>query len=468
MKKEDIEKMDTGELDVSAGNAAEGTDNDTADIDKDSDTEGSEETDISEDTPDDDEKESKPESAVNKTVAANDKTLASNKKKIIIELALAVIAIAAIVIAIVIKKRNDDKPVEEPVVTETPGMINIDNSALFENPPAVSPMVQNEDLDYEALVSEGKMLKLKGNNGQDIYVHNYTNSSYFNEETKYDEAELNDMITKTVLVNFLEKTETDRDTAQMYDTVSINYAGTMDGVAFDGGTANDQEVTIGVSAYIDGFTEGIVGMKVGETKDVHVTFPEDYSNTDLAGKPAVFAITLNKIIAANKVPELTDEIASSYTGGELTTAAALKEHFKKNLLSTSIWKFIDTDFYISDLPEDTVIAYYNKLLETLDKSSKQYQMSAESLIGMYYGTDVEEYKKQMMTEAVESMRHAVLYNAIAAKENVTVSDDDILKLATDYGYADKVDDFKQEYGEDIIHDYILQSNLMDFFITLHD
>ena len=73
-----------------------------------------------------------------------------------------------------------------------------------------------------------------------------------------------------------------------------------------------------------------------------------------------------------------------------------------------------------------------------------------------------------MVEAVESMRHAALYNAIAAKENISVSDDDILKLAGDYGYtSENIDEFKEMYGEDIIHDYILQSNLMDYFITLH-
>ena len=311
------------------------------------------------------------------------------------------------------------------------------------------------------------MLKLTGPNGEDIYVHNYTNSEYFNAETVLDEDKLNDLIVKNVLGNYIEPVDVSRDVAQMYDTVSINFVGTMDGVPFDGGSANDQELTIGISAFIDGFTEGIVGMKVGETRDVHVTFPTDYHSPDLAGKPAVFAITLNKIINGNKVPELTDEMTVQITGGELTKAADLKDYYRKNQLSMLIWDFIDTDFHVSSLSDDKILSYYNMLLEQLDKNSQAYQTSAESLISMSYGLDIEAYKEQMMADAVESMRHSILYNAIGAKEGISVSDEDIQKLAADYGFADNIQEFKDNYGEDMIHDYILQSNLMDYFITLH-
>ena len=405
--------------------------------------------------------------------SSSDEKVSSNKAKIIVELALAAVAIIAIVIAIAIKQKQENSDptastADQQIAGTETTPVNIDNSVLYKNIPAITPLVQNEDLDYAALESEGKMLKLTGTNGEEIYVHNYSNEKYFNDETPFDNSEVDAEIRKNVLVSFLEPEEVSRDTAEMYDTVSINYVGTMDGVAFDGGTANDQQLTIGISAYIDGFTEGIVGMKVGETKDVHVTFPEDYSSTDLAGKPAVFSITLNQIINANKIPELTDEIANTYTGGQLTTAAELRDYFKKNLLSVKIWDFIDTDFHVSSVSDEDILSYYNKLMESIDKSSQQYQMSAESIINMYYGQDIEAYKQEMMVEAVESMRHAALYNAIAAKENISVSEDDILKLAGDYGYtSENIDEFKEMYGEDIIHDYILQSNLMDYFITLH-
>lgn len=429
--------------------------------------------------------ENGPETEASDTVSSTDEDVpeekpkkdkqGSNKKAIIFEIALAVVAVIVIIVAIVLrqKQNNEDPQDQAGDVTISTGeegseLVEIDNSILFSTTPEIPAMVQNESLDYEALVAENKMLKLKGSEGQDVYVHNYLNSDYFNEETQFDESQVDDLITKNVLANYLEPVEVTRDTAEMYDTVSINFAGSMNGVAFEGGTANDQELTIGVSAFIDGFTEGIVGMKVGETKDVHVTFPEEYpNNPDLAGKPAVFAITLNAIINGNKAPALTDEIASSYTGGEMSTAKELKEYFRKNQLSMVIWDFIDTDFYLSSLSDDAILSYYKKIIDQIDTSSKQYQMSAETLVSMYYGIDIESYKSEMMTEAVESMRHSILYNAIAEKEGITVSEDDIAKLAATYGYEGKVDDFKSAYGEDVIHDYLLQDNMMTYFLTLH-
>ena len=472
MKKNENEKEK--DLELESTGSEETAEDESSVEETSSEDETKEDNSSADDADDDTDTDAKEEKKAKKdSSSSSDDKATSNKTKIILELALAAVAIIAIVIAIVIKQKQDKEnstasAVESQIAGAETTPVNIDNSILYENVPAITPLVQNEDLDYAALEAEGKMLKLTGTNGEEIYVHNYTNEKYFNDETPFDESEVDAEIRKNVLVSFLEPEEVSRDTAEMYDTVSINYAGTMDGVAFDGGSANDQELTIGISAYIDGFTEGIVGMKVGETKDVHVTFPEDYGSTELAGKPAVFTITLNQIISGNKIPELTDEIASTYTGGQLATASELRNYFKKNLLSVKIWDFIDSDFHVSKVSDEDILSYYNKLMDSIDQASQQYQTSAESLISMYYGQNVEAYKQEMMVEAVESMRHSALYNAIAAKENISVSDEDILKLAGDYGYtSENVEEFKEMYGADIIHDYILQSNLMDYFITLH-
>ena len=427
------------------------------------------------DLPDDDEKPAGNKTSKPAASAAPAKDIAKNRKAIIFEIALAVLAVIVIVVSIVIIKQKKKDPSGNPqdeisITTGEPGseLAAVDNSILFSTTPDIPEMVQNETLDYEALVAENKMLKLKGSEGQDVYVHNYLNSDYFNKETQLDESEVDKVIVKNILSGYIEPVSVSRNTAEMYDTVSINFVGTMNGVAFEGGTADDQQVTIGVSAYIDGFTEGIVGMKVGETKDVHVTFPKDYGNTDLAGKPAVFAITLNQIISGNKIPELTDDIVNSFTGGELTSAAELRKNIKNNQLAVLIWDFIDSDFYLSSLSDESVKAYYDKIIAQLDASSQQTNTSAEMLINQYYNMDVEAYKKQMMIESVENMRHSILYNAIADKEGIKVSDDDIAKLAAEYGYTDNVDEFVSTYGEDMIHDYILQDNLMEYFISLHN
>lgn len=90
-------------------------------------------------------------------------------------------------------------------------------------------------------------------------------------------------------------TSTANAVAALEDTVIIDYVGTVDGVEFDGGTANDYSLVLGSGSFIDGFEDQIVGHKVGDKFDVNVTFPEDYSSEDLQGKDAVFAVNLKEI-----------------------------------------------------------------------------------------------------------------------------------------------------------------------------
>ena len=123
-----------------------------------------------------------------------------------------------------------------------------------------------------------------------------------------DEQDVTDYINSNILANFATVNQiTDRAAADG-DTVNIDYVGTIDGVAFEGGDTQGQgtDLELGSGAYIDGFEEQIVGHTPGETFDVNVTFPEDYGNADVAGKDAVFSTTLN-YISETVLPELTDE-----------------------------------------------------------------------------------------------------------------------------------------------------------------
>lgn len=120
---------------------------------------------------------------------------------------------------------------------------------------------------------------------------------------------------------------TDRP-AQMGDKVKIDYTGSVDGVAFEGGTAADYELTLGSGAFIPGFEEGVVGMKVGESKNVNVKFPEQYHAENLAGKDAVFVVTV-KDITVKKLPELDDEFAKDVS--EFDTLKAYEADVKKKI-----------------------------------------------------------------------------------------------------------------------------------------
>ena len=455
-----------GDLSAANGSAPE----DTGDKESSSTSDDGDESAISGDTDDSDNKEehavSRPTGS-NTEKSANADDLKKGRTIIIAELALAAIAIIIIVVSIALKKSNEKN---EPSVSNDIAVSEneIDNSILFTDIPEIPKFEKDSSIDYEGLEAEGKMLKLSGEDGSDIYVHNYTNREYFLSETSISENDVEETVRSQILFNYLESVPVSRDTCELYDTVSINYAGKIDGVAFDGGTAEDQIITLGVDPFIEGFTEGIIGMKVGETKDVLTRFPDSYpGGEELEGKEAVFTITLNSIEHGNKVPELTDELATEASEGQFTTAKEAREYIEKQLRAVKIWAFIDSDFYVANVPEDIVLTYYKRTMEQYDKNSKQSGYSVEDMVSLYYGVNMDEFKKETISTAAESVQHATLYNAIAKKEGVTVSDEDIAKLAADYGYSeDQIDAFKEEYTEEIIKDYILQSNLMDYFMTI--
>ena len=116
--------------------------------------------------------------------------------------------------------------------------------------------------------------------------------------------------------------------AQSGDTANIDFVGTVDGVKFDGGEAQGFDLVLGSGQFIPGFEDQVIGMNVGETKDVNVTFPENYQAENLKGKPAVFAVTLNAI-QGKELPELTDEFIKDATGSE--SIAAYREKAKARL-----------------------------------------------------------------------------------------------------------------------------------------
>ena len=112
------------------------------------------------------------------------------------------------------------------------------------------------------------------------------------------------------------------------DTVKLDYAGTVDGVAFEGGTAQDQTLVIGSNTFIPGFEEQMIGMQIGEEKDLNVTFPEQYHAENLAGKAAVFHVKVNGI-TVTEMPELDDDFAADVS--DFTTFAEYKESIVKEL-----------------------------------------------------------------------------------------------------------------------------------------
>ena len=219
--------------------------------------------------------------------------------------------------------------------------------------------------------------------------------------------------------------------AAMGDIANINFLGTVDGIAFEGGAAENFDLTLGSGQFIPGFEEQVVGMNVGEDKDVNVTFPEDYNAKELAGKAAVFAVKLNKLSVKN-VPAIDDELAKD--ASEFETLEELKADVRKGLMEKA-QKEIDRTFenaVVDAVAANATVEVPNALVEAeLDNQMNDFAYRLQMS-----GMSVEQYAK-MMGGDLNTMRNAfkpmaekqALCNVVLAKvaevEGISVSEEEL-------------------------------------------
>ena len=172
------------------------------------------------------------------------------------------------------------------------------------DPSVTVEKLEDDGVTLVAIVPVKPEVKISNYKGMKIQQYAYTVKD---EEVAAELARVQDRNARKVEV-------TDR-AAQNGDIVNIDFVGTVDGVKFDGGEAEGFDLTLGSGQFIPGFEDQVVGMNIGETKDVNVTFPENYQAENLKGKAAVFAVKLNAI-QGKELPELTDEFIKDATGSE--------------------------------------------------------------------------------------------------------------------------------------------------------
>ena len=240
------------------------------------------------------------------------------------------------------------------------------------------------------------------------------------------EAELNRIAENLASVENVE----DR-AAAMGDIANINFLGTIDGIAFEGGAAENHDLTLGSGQFIPGFEEQVVGMNVGESKDVSVTFPEDYHSKELAGKAAVFAVKLNKLSVKN-VPAVDDELAKD--ASEFETLEDLKADIREKKLADA-QKNIDRAFE-NAVVEAVAANATVEIPEALIEAELDNQMNDFAYRLQMSGMSVEQYAK-MMGGDMNTMRQAFKPNAqkqalanlvvekVGEVEGISVSDEEL-------------------------------------------
>jgi len=227
------------------------------------------------------------------------------------------------------------------------------------------------------------------------------------------------------------------------DLVTLDYAGTVDGEAFDGGSAEGQELEIGSNTFIPGFEDQLIGMNIGDEKDVNVTFPEDYHAKDLAGKAAVFHCTIHNI-QKKEVPELNDEFAEDVS--EFDTLEEYKADVRKNLQESreNEAKQAKRDEAASkaaqnaeiDIPDLMVDSQAEQMLENLANNLRSQGMDFGTYL-QYTGQNYEQARASMKPQALQQIRTRLTLEAVAEAEKLEVSDEDIdneiEKMAKNYG-----------------------------------
>ena len=215
------------------------------------------------------------------------------------------------------------------------------------------------------------------------------------------------------------------------DTAVIDYEGFADGVAFEGGKGENHSLVIGSHSFIDTFEEQLIGKNAGDELDVNVTFPEEYHAQDLAGKPAVFKVRINEI-KTKELPDLDDDFAQDIS--EFDTLAEYKESVKKQLTESkeaeakrtqedeAVQKIIDDSQM--EIPDAMVRTQVGSMVEDFANRLAQQGLGFEQYL-QFTGNSMEQLQEQMRPEAMKRIQASLVLEAVAAKEDIQISDEDV-------------------------------------------
>jgi trigger factor len=266
-----------------------------------------------------------------------------------------------------------------------------------------------------------------------IELADYNNLSVKAEEIVYQPEKVDDFINQR-REEEADLVPVEERAAQMGDVAFVDFKGVLpeeENKEIDGGSATNFQVEIAEGKLIPGMVEGIVGMRPEETKDVAVTFPEDYPQEDLAGKPAVFSITLNEL-KTKELPELDDDFAQDVSDDEFDTFAAYKESVAKqfqeqaeNQTNSNINKAIADALMAENdiaLPESLV---QEEITNVLTKTLMQMQQMGLDVRQLFNSDNVPMLRDNARPEAIANLQKSLILEEIARKEGLKPNQSEI-------------------------------------------
>ena len=274
-----------------------------------------------------------------------------------------------------------------------------------------------------------------------------------------------------VLQSNMVKTEITDRPVEEGDIVNIDYEGKIDGVAFDGGTAQGYDLTIGSGTFIDGFEDGLIGAQSGETLDVNVTFPENYQGKEVAGKDAVFTVTVNSI-SVESLPELTDEFVQGLEL-DVQTVEEFRQYAYDLLMEeeqatrdanaeAAVLEAVMANAQLQDPPEDMTNRYYSRMIDNMTYYASIYGYDLESFLSMQGMSE-----DSILESSADAGREIITMQAIADAEGLQVTDEEldaeIESNAASLGYED-AEEYRASLDVEGYREYMMSEKVLTFLL----
>ncbi|MDD4212534.1 MAG: trigger factor [Bacilli bacterium] len=328
------------------------------------------------------------------------------------------------------------------------------------------------DVDF-ATVGKGKKLKftIAVEVWPEVELGQYKELEIVKESVEVSEKDVEDYINRQKK-NHAELVVIEGKSLENGHTAIFDFEGFVDGVAFEGGKAENYSLEIGSHQFIPGFEEQMIGLNVGEEKTLNVKFPENYQQDALKGKEAVFNVKLHEI-KERVLPELNEEFVKDIELKDVETVdqylVYVKETLAKEKEEASANKFNDDVLTLAvnnaklELPQALVDEEIERQVQQMEHQAKSYNIPMELLL-QYYGIEnLEQYKKAITPSAEAGVRQRAVFLKVAEVEKVKISEKeyDAEFQAVADEYKKSIDEIKKTYAKEMIAPYLKMRKAID-------
>ncbi len=333
----------------------------------------------------------------------------------------------------------------------------------------LNPLTQPQ-LDIKAIGADAVTLGFTFAVKPEPKLGDYKSLEYKVEESEVTDEELNEELNRRrerYADNVVKE-----GAAENGDIVNIDYKGFKDGEAFEGGSAEGYDLTLGSGSFIPGFEEQLVGVKAGDEKDLNLTFPEDYHAEDLKGAEVVFKVKVNEV-KTKVLPELDDDFAADQQIADVETAEDLKKYVRERLAASKKDAAVSkaenklaedlAAMTEADIPDVMIDEEIQGQVGQMQSQLQQYGMSLTQYLSMI-GQTAESWKESLKEQAEKTVKVRLGLEAVAKAEGIEVSQEDLDKEYQNIAdmYSMEVDKVKEILDSDMMKTDILNQKAMKF------